>query len=161
MVSRWLGKADGEGMGTGMITMTSKGYVETYPRVKRYIGEAVVTIEYYVPNDHKAFDGRWYYRGEVRVGEAVWKFGELGSGVGGIRDAGGCDSAVAYDEMAASAVAFGSSFEPSGFENDAAWQQAKDLASTIEDAVTPSTGENGGYMVRRSVKGPVRGPYGA
>ena len=56
---------------------------------KRYIGDAVITIEYVGETP----DGRGNYKGTVRAGKHTWRFDELHSGVGG-----GGDSPEAYDE---------------------------------------------------------------
>ena len=47
---------------------------------KRYIGDAVITIEYVGETP----DGRGNYKGTVRAGKHTWRFDELHSGVGGV-----------------------------------------------------------------------------
>ena len=67
---------------------------------KRYIGDAVITIEYVGETP----DGRGNYKGTVRAGKHTWRFDELHSGVGGVSSGKGygyaADSPEADDEMA-------------------------------------------------------------
>ena len=126
----------------------------------RYIGDLKITlVDYDPPGRH---DGRWYYKGTVSIGKHSWKFDTLGTGVGGIRGAGGSDSDVAYDEMAASAVGFATYYTPDNRGSDTPdWAPPGAVARAFEDAAWDS-GENGGYYVRRSKSRETRfGPYGA
>jgi len=47
---------------------------------KRWIGDAVVTIEYAGEKD-----GRSQYKGTIKAGDHTWRFADLGSPMGGFR----------------------------------------------------------------------------
>lgn len=80
----------------------------------RYIGSAVVRIEY-VGTYYESGSERLRYKGSVSAGKGnVWRFDNISaSGPEQARRGMAADSADAYDEMAASAVAFASSDTPS------------------------------------------------
>ena len=114
---------------------------------KRYIGDAVITIEYVGETP----DGRGNYKGTVRAGKHTWRFDELHSGVGG-----GGDSPEAYDEMAQSAVSFASYYTTHNRGDDAPeWAPPPEVADAIDVAVGYAQRDNGEYEVRRSPKGKV------
>ena len=114
---------------------------------KRYIGDAVITIEYVGETP----DGRGNYKGTVRAGKHTWRFDELHSGVGG-----GGDSPEAYDEMAQSAVSFASYYTTHNRGDDAPeWAPPPEVADAINEAVGYVQRDNGEYEVRRSPKGKV------
>ena len=121
-------------------------------RATRYIGDAKIVVEYMDRPPHH--DGRWYYRGTVTARGHTWHFNGLGTGVGGIRGTGGADSVLAYDDMAASAVSFGGTYDSES------GSPSRDTADAISEAAWDS-GENGGYYVRRTKTGKRHGPYGA
>lgn len=118
---------------------------------KRYIGDAVVRIQY---NDDHTYSGR------VSVGGRVWPFRDLkppqirtqGDGFGR-----GYDAPDAYDEMAASAVAFGSYYTTHNRGDDTPdWAPAPEVADAIDAAVSCVLDDQGRYAVRRSPNGPER-----
>ena len=112
---------------------------------KRYIGDAVITIEYVGETP----DGRGNYKGTVRAGKHTWRFDELHSGVGG-----GGDSPEAYDEMAQSAVSFASYYTTHNRGDDTPeWAPSPEVADAIDEAVGYAQRDNGEYEVRRSPGG--------
>jgi hypothetical protein len=123
---------------------------------KRYIGDAVITIEYVGETQ----DGRGNYKGTVRVGKHTWRFDELHSGVGGVSSGKGygypADSPEAYDKMAGSAVGFASYYTTFNRGDDAPdWAPPPEVADAIEEAVGWAQDDRGEYEVRRSPKGKV------
>jgi hypothetical protein len=118
---------------------------------KRYIGDAVVTIEY----TGQSADGRSEYAGTVRAGGHEWTFDHLGSGVGGPRGGVASDSPAAYDEMAQSAVGFASYYTTDNRGDAGEWAPPPDVADAIADAVNVVLRDDGTYEVRRSPKGKV------
>jgi hypothetical protein len=113
---------------------------------KRYIGDAVITIEYVGETP----DGRGNYKGTVRVGKHTWRFDELHSGVGG-----GGDSPETYDDMAESAVSFASYYTTDNRYEAPEWVPPPEVADAINEAVGYAQRDNGTYEVRRSPKGKV------
>jgi hypothetical protein len=113
---------------------------------KRYIGDAVITIEYI----DETPDGRGNYKGTVRVGKHTWRFDELHSGVGG-----GGDSPEAYDAMAEGAVGFASYYSTGNRGEAPEWAPPPEVADAIEEAVSWAQDDRGEYEVRRSPKGKV------
>ncbi len=119
--------------------------------VKRFIGDAIVSITYVDPTGV----GNGSYMGSIKVGDLIWKFDNLLAPVMGF----GYDSPKAYDIMARSAVSFGSyydshnqavscdvpSWAPAPEVADAIGQ-ATDWAQSYEDAESGY----GEYVVRRS-----------
>jgi hypothetical protein len=123
---------------------------------KRYIGDAVITIE----NVGRTDDNRAKYEGTVRVGKYTWKFDDLASGVGGVSSGRGYgypdDSPEAYDAMAGSAVSFASYYTTHNRGDDAPeWAPPPEVADAIDEAVGWAQRDNGEYEVRRSPKGKV------
>jgi hypothetical protein len=123
---------------------------------KRYIGNAVITIEYVGETP----DGRGNYAGTVRVGKHTWRFDELHSGVGGVSSGRGygypADSPEAYDEMAQSAVSFASYYTTHNRGDDAPeWAPPPEVADAIDEAVSIVLRGDGTYEVRRSPEGKV------
>ena len=113
---------------------------------KRYIGDAVVTIEY-------GDDGA--YHGNVRFGQYVWKFGDLHAPRMGFRFA--YDSPEAYDEMAQNAVSFGSYYTTHNRGDDVPdWAPPPEVADAIEEAVGYAQRDDGTYEVKRSQTGKAR-----
>lgn len=122
---------------------------------RRYIGDAVITIEY----DGEQ-DGRSQYKGTVRAGKHTWKFDNLGSPMGGFRT--GSDSAQAYDEMAQSAVSFGSYYSSGNRGDDTPeWAPSEEIADAINDAVGFAQRDDGTYEVKRSPSGKAHEEPGA
>jgi hypothetical protein len=124
---------------------------------KRYIGDAVITIEYVGETP----DGRGNYKGTVRVGKHTWRFDELHSGVGGVSSGRGygypADSPEAYDEMAQSAVSFASYYTTHNRGDDVPeWAPPPEVADAIDEAVSIVLRDDGTYEVRRSPEGKVR-----
>jgi hypothetical protein len=123
---------------------------------KRYIGDAVITIE----NVGRTDDNRANYAGTVRVGKYTWKFDDLASGVGGVSSGRGYgypdDSPEAYDKMAGSAVSFASYYSGINRGDDVPeWAPPPEVADAIEEAVSYAQRDDGEYEVRRSPKGKV------
>jgi hypothetical protein len=117
---------------------------------KRYIGDAIVTVEY----AGESPDGRSQYRGTIRAGGHTWPFSDLGSPVGGFPTGG--TSPEAYDKMAASAVSFASYYTTDNRGDDVpAWAPPPEVADAIAKATEWATDEEGRgqYQVRRSPKG--------
>ncbi len=116
----------------------------------RYIGDAVVRIEYVGEED-----GRSMYKGTVRAGKKTWRFSDLGSPVGGFRFAS--DHPRAYDAMAASAVAFGSYYttdnRPERGSDELRGMPSGAVADAISEATSWAQDDRGEFAVRRSKKG--------
>jgi hypothetical protein len=100
---------------------------------KRYIGNAVVTIAYHDDGD---------YRGTVSAGGYTWRFSELHPPRIGFKFA--YDSPEAYDEMAASAVSFGSYYDSERPDDP-----SEEVASAIGDAAAWAQDDRGEYEVLR------------
>jgi|SRR5580692_7469902 hypothetical protein len=126
---------------------------------KRYIGDAVITIE----NTGRTSDNRANYKGTIRVGKYTWRFDNLASGVGGVSSGRGYgypdDSPEAYDEMAQNAVSFASYYTTHNRdpEDTPEWAPPPEVADAIEEAISWASSESGDgtYEVRRSPKGEV------
>lgn len=109
---------------------------------KRYIGEAVVRIQY-----HDAGD----YRGTVSANGHVWRFAELRAPACGFGPGIGYDSSTAYDEMAASAVSFGAYYTTHNRGDDLPdWAPPAEVADAIDAATSCEMDDQGNYTVRRS-----------
>lgn len=115
----------------------------------RYIGSAVVRIQYHDSGD---------YRGTVRADGHTWAFRDLHAPrMGGAANTHGYDSSEAYDEQAASAVAFGSYYTTHNRGDDCpAWAPSPETADAIDGAVSWAQNDSGEYAVRRSPNGPER-----
>ena len=112
---------------------------------KRYIGDAVITIEYHDSGD---------YRGTVRAGNHAWRFDDLHAPRAGFSHA--YDSPEAYDKMAGSAVSFASYYTTHNRGDDVPdWAPPPEVADAIEEAVAGAQDDRGEYEVRRSPKGKV------
>lgn len=115
---------------------------------KRYIGNAVVTIEYRDRGD---------YAGSISVpngrgGRFVWKFENLNPPRAGFSHA--YDSAQAYDKMAGSAVSFGAYYETGNRGHDTPdWAPRAEVADAISNATAGDTDDQGTYYVRRTKTG--------
>lgn len=113
----------------------------------RYIGEAVIRIAYHDSGD---------YRGTISAGGHVWRFADLYAPriptAGHVGSAGvAYDSSAAYDEMAASAIAFASYYTSRNRGDDVPeWAPPAEVADAIESAALAGMAEEGGYEVRRS-----------
>lgn len=115
---------------------------------KRYIGDAVIRIEY-----HDAGD----YRGTVSAGGHVWRFANLHAPLIGHGPGVGYDSPEAYDSMAASAVSFGSYYTTHNRGDDCPeWAPPSEVADAIQEATQCDMTDQGDYLIRRSPKGPAR-----
>lgn len=113
---------------------------------KRYIGDAVVTIVYHDSGD---------YRGTVRAGDHSWHFEDLHAPRMGFSFA--YDSPEAYDEMARSAVSFGSYYTTHNRGDDTPeWAPPPEVADAIDEAVGWAQDDQGTYEVRRSPSGKAR-----
>jgi hypothetical protein len=114
---------------------------------KRWIGDAVVTIEYAGEKD-----GRSQYKGTIKAGDHTWRFADLGSPMGGFRT--GSDSPEAYDEMAGAAASFASYYTTHNRGDDVPdWAPSPEIADAIDEAVSWVQDDKGNYQVRRSAKG--------
>jgi|HubBroStandDraft_4_1064222.scaffolds.fasta_scaffold45355_2 hypothetical protein len=114
---------------------------------KRWIGDAVVTIEYAGEKD-----GRSQYKGTIKAGDHTWRFADLGSPMGGFRT--GSDSPEAYDEMAGAAASFASYYTTHNRGDDVPdWAPSPEIADAIDEAVSWAQDDKGNYQVRRSPKG--------
>src|ERR1700678_2363160 len=112
---------------------------------KRYIGDAVITIEYHDSGD---------YRGTVRAGNHAWRFDDLHAPAMGFSHA--YDSPEAYDKMAGSAASFASYYTTHNRGDDVPdWAPPPEVADAIEEAVGWAQDDRGEYEVRRSPKGKV------
>jgi hypothetical protein len=113
---------------------------------KRYIGDAVVTIQY-----HDAGD----YRGTISAGGYHWRFDSLRAPAVGHGAGVGYDSPEAYDSMAKSAVVFGSYYTTHNRGADTPdWAPRLEVADAIEEATSWAMDDQGNYAVRRSKNGP-------
>ena len=109
---------------------------------KRYIGDAVVTIEYHDDGD---------YRGTIAAGGTTWRFDGLHAPKIGFRGGAGYDSPAAYDEMAKSAVSFGSYYTTYNRGSDTPeWAPPVEVADAIDAAVSWAQDDRGNYEVRRT-----------
>jgi len=108
---------------------------------KRYIGDAVITIAYRDQGD---------YAGTIRAGGYTWRFDNLWPSQSGFGPGIGYDSPEAYDQMAQSAVNFGSN------PSEESWSPSEEVASAIADATQGAMDDQGNYEVRRSAKGMAR-----
>lgn len=114
---------------------------------KRYIGDAVITINYKGGLQDE-------YVGTISApgpsGKRVtWKFAELYPPRSGFNF--GYDSAKAYDKMAASAANFGSYYSTMNRGSDTpSWAPSATVADAIEAAVAFDQDDQGNYRVRRS-----------
>jgi len=113
---------------------------------KRYIGDAIITIEYVDGNE---------YRGTIRVSGHTWRFSDLHAPTAGFNFA--YDSPRAYDEMAQSAVSFGSYYATGNRGDDAPdWAPSAETADAIAEATEWAMNDRGEYEVRRSAEGSAR-----
>lgn len=112
---------------------------------KRYIGDAVITITYRDRGD---------YAGTVCAGRKCWRFNELRGPAIGFGRGVAYDSPKAYDEMAESAVGFGSYYTTHNRGDAPDWAPPADVADAIEEATAWAQNDQGDYEVRRS-----RGAY--
>jgi len=120
---------------------------------RRYIGDAIVTIAYHDDGD---------YRGTIKAGKHTWKFDGLHAPRAGLGPGVAYDSPEAYDEMAASAVSFGSYYSTGNRGDDTPdWAPPPEVADAIEQAVSWAQRDDGSYEVRRSSGMPAGQPgYG-
>lgn len=129
----------------------------------RYIGELVVYIQYHDNN---------YYFGTISTAGSWgvhWKFSDLHAPACGFRSGIAYDSPEAYDEMAASAVGFGSYYTTSNRPREGRGDEADVLAGfpdaagadAIEEGSISAMDEagKGQYYVRRSPTGKGRWCY--
>lgn len=118
----------------------------------RYIGAARVEIKYNDRNDS--------YEGKVTVPKGhgpagyTWHFDELRAPAAGLygarRQRVSADSPPAYDQMAASAVSFGSYYTTHNRGADTPdWAPEPEVADAIDDATSYTTDDQGNYEVRR------------
>lgn len=130
--------------------------------VKRYIGDAVITISY---RDRGDYAGKvcvpmtMNFRGGGRSTRLLcWIFSDLNAPRAGFRFAApragardAYDSPGAYDLMAASAVSFGSYYTTHNRGDDVPeWAPEAYLADAIEEATSWAQDDRGEYEVRRS-----------
>ena len=112
--------------------------------VARYLGAAVVLLRHV---------GGGEYAGRVEVGPRSWPFEKLFAPRIGFRHA--YDSNEAFDEMAESAVAFGSYYTTSNRPDDLGeipdWAPPGDVADAVDAAVWSLS--SGDYPVQRSPDG--------
>lgn len=117
---------------------------------KRYIGDAVITITYRDRGD---------YAGTVCAGRKCWRFDELRGPAIGFGRGIAYDSPRAYDEMAESAVGFGSYYTTHNRGDDVPdWAPSADVADAIEEATAWAQDDRGNYEVRRSLRGRASNP---
>jgi hypothetical protein len=118
----------------------------------RYIGDAVVDIEYQDNNE---------YSGTITAGGQTWKFDSLYPPAIGFGRGVGYDSSRAYDEMARSAVSFGSYYTSHNRGDDTPdWAPPEKVADAIDEATGWAQDDQGTYEVRRSAKGQAREEMG-
>ncbi len=112
----------------------------------RYIGDAVIRITYRDRGD---------YAGTVCApGRRCWHFENLWPPQ--VMTFGPVDSPRAYDEMAASAVSFGSYYTSRNRGAEVPdWAPSAEIADAIDEATSFALREDGSYEVRRSARGPV------
>jgi hypothetical protein len=112
----------------------------------RYIGDAVVRITYRDQGD---------YAGSVCApGRRCWSFTDLRPPAVGFGGGVAYDSPEAYDEMATSAVTFGSYYTSHNRGRDTPdWAPPAEIADAIDEAVSGYQREDGTYEVRRSPGG--------
>lgn len=113
----------------------------------RYIGDAVINIHYRPRYGD--------YAGTISVnGKVLWRFDELRGARAGFRGGFAPDHANAYDEMAASAVAFGSNLTSLSEYDDADSEDERrdmrDAMDAISEATMWAMDEQGHYFVARS-----------
>jgi hypothetical protein len=106
---------------------------------KRYIGDAVITINY----DDRHQD----YRGSISAGGKTWRFTDLHEPRAGFGHS--VDSPIAYDKMAASAVGFGSYYTTHNRGDAPDWAPSASVADAIEAATAYEQNDRGEYRVRR------------
>lgn len=123
---------------------------------RRYIGNAVIDIEYHDRGT------RGYYRGYVSAGEHVWHFDHLypasagyRPGNAGLGEGVALDSPEAYDKMAAAAVSFGSYYTTHNRKEAPKWAPSAEEADAIDEAVSGVMDDKGRYEVRRSPGGKI------
>jgi len=113
---------------------------------RRYIGNATIYIQYHDDGD---------YRGSVVVFDGyhkAWKFRDLRPAVVGFGPGIAYDSSEAYDQMAQTAVNFGSYYSASKtacnlhFKHE---EEKEEVAAAIREATVIALREDG-YEVRRS-----------
>ena len=110
---------------------------------KRYIGDAVIEIEYtgYVWGDDT-------YSGSISAGGHVWRFTKLNAPRAGFSFA--YDSPLAYDKMAQSAAAFGSYYTSDNRGDDLPeWAPTPETADAISSATCFTLRDDGEFEVRR------------
>lgn len=111
---------------------------------RRYIGDAVISVEYEGTNFASNHDN---YRGTITAYGKSWKFDKVG--IPGSRHA--ADSPLAYDKAAAAAVAFGSYYTTHNRGDDVPeWAPAPETADAIDEATSIVMDDQGRYLVRRS-----------
>lgn len=110
---------------------------------KRYIGDAIVTIEYQDDDT---------YSGKIQAGGKTWKFDELRAPRAGLSFAS--DSPEAYDKMAQSAVSFASYYTTDNRGDETpTWAPSPATADAIAEAVGWAMDDRGDYDVRRKKNG--------
>lgn len=110
---------------------------------KRYIGDAVIDIEYtgYIWGDDM-------YAGSITADGHVWKFSNLNAPRAGFVFA--YDSPDAYDKMVESAVSFGSYYTSDNRGDDLPdWAPPPEVADAISTVTSCALHDDGKYDVRR------------
>lgn len=113
----------------------------------RYIGDATVRIKYRDRGD---------YTGTISAGGHTWHFDELHAPRVGFGPGIAYDSSEAYDEMAGSAVTFGSYYTTYDRGDDVPeWAPEPEVADAIDEATSWAMDDQGTYDVRRRKNNPV------
>jgi len=114
---------------------------------RRIIGDAIVNIQYSDRGDYRGTVSVPYGRGKKRKS---WRFSDLHAPRMGFGPRIGYDSPRAYDEMAESAVGFGSYYTTHNRGDDVPdWAPSEELADAISDATAWAQDDRGKYEVRR------------
>lgn len=120
----------------------------------RYIGDAKITITY---RDRGDYAGTACVPvGRSHKEKRCWRFDGLRAPAVGFGPGIAYDSPEAYDEMAESAVSFGSYYTTHNRGDDVPdWAPAPEVADAISDATSLAMYGGGGSRVRRSKEGAV------
>mgnify|MGYP006969347834 CR=1 FL=1 len=121
----------------------------------RYIGDATVRIRYRDEGDYAGVitvpsgdGGRWH-----------WHFDDLHAPAIGFGPGIAYDSPEAYDEMAGSAISFGSYYTTYNRGDDVPeWAPDAEVADAIDEATSWATDDQGTYDVRRRKNNPWLSP---
>lgn len=109
---------------------------------RRIIGGAAVTIRYFDSGD---------YRGQISANGHVWRFADLHAPAVGFGPGIAYDSPAAYDEMARSAVSFGSYYTSWNRGDDTPdWAPSPETADAIAEATEYALDNDGTYRIGAS-----------